>query len=47
MTGSAANRGDGPTLSEAMSQLGLKLENAKAHIDTLVVDSAAKSPVDN
>jgi uncharacterized protein (TIGR03435 family) len=47
VTGSAANRGDGPTLSEAMSQLGLRLENTKAHIDTLVVDSAAKSPVDN
>lgn len=34
-------------LSDALRQVGLKLESRKAPIDTLVIDSALKTPTAN
>ena len=34
-------------LSDALQQVGLKLESRKAPLDTLVIDSALKTPTAN
>jgi uncharacterized protein (TIGR03435 family) len=37
----------GPSLSDALNQLGLKLEARKEPLDAIVVERAEKTPTDN
>jgi uncharacterized protein (TIGR03435 family) len=46
-TGPVASDPSGGTIFQSVQQLGLKLEKQKAPVETVVVDSAEKTPTEN